>query len=270
MNVLAEKIRAKGMRPGIWVRPLCGSLQDPPGRLLPAIPGRDNPLAPVLDPTLPENLDRIKKLFSLYPQWGYELIKHDFTTWDLFGKWGFQMIESRDVTSGGWTFNDSSRTNAEIILALYGAIRESAGGTYLIGCNTISHLSAGIFELQRIGDDTSGLEWERTRKMGVNTLGFRIPQHLSFYSADPDCVGLTTRVPWEKNKQWMQLVAESGTPLFISAQKAAVGKEQREYIRGSFKTASESNPSGEPLDWLIHQFPSKWRLLDREVQFNWD
>jgi len=269
MSALADKIRARGMRPGIWTRPLCASQSDDKRLLLPAIPGRDDPSAPILDPTIPENRERIRRLVALYPRWGYALIKHDFTTWDLFGKWGFQMMESRDVTSPGWKFNDSSRTNAEIFLDLYRVIREASGGAYIIGCNTVSHLSAGIFELQRIGDDTSGLEWDRTRKMGVNTLGFRIPQHRSFYSADPDCVGLTTKVPWEKNEQWMQLVAESGTPLFVSAEREAVGETQREAIKKSFKTASEFQQTGEPLDWMENSLPRKWRLLGREVQFDW-
>jgi alpha-galactosidase len=269
MASLAEQIRRRGMRPGIWVRPLCGGTEDDRKKLLPPIPGREDPTSPVLDPTIPENIEKIRSYFTLYPQWGYDLIKHDYSTWDVFGKWGFQMVESRDVTTGHWRFNDSSLTNAEVILNLYRAIREAAGATILIGCNTISHLSAGLFELQRIGDDTSGVEWERTRKMGVNTLGFRIPQHRAFYAADPDCVGLTTQVPWEKNTQWMRLVAESGTPLFISAQKEAVGEEQRAAIRRCLKTASESNPAGEPLDWLDNQFPRTWRLLGREVQFDW-
>lgn len=106
--------------------------------------------------------------------------------------------------------------------------------------------------------------------MGVNTLGFRIPQHETFYSADPDCVGLTTQIPWEKNRQWMQLVAESGTPLFISAQKEAMGEAQKAFIRKSFKTASEVQKSGEPLDWLTNPAPARWRLVGREVEFNWE
>src|SRR5205823_11246671 len=113
---------------------------------------------------------------------------------------------------------------AEIILDMYQAIREAAGPMYLIGCNTVSHLSAGLFELYRIGDDTSGEEWDRTRKMGVNTMGFRLVQHNTFYAADGDCVGLTPKVPWAKNEQWLRLLAESGAPLFISAQREAVGE----------------------------------------------
>ena len=117
---------------------------------------------------------------------------------------------------------------------------------YLIGCNTFSHLSAGIFELNRIGDDTSGNEWSRTLKMGVNTLGFRLPQHNTFYAADGDCVGLTTRIPWEKNKQWLRLLAESSAPLFISAQPEALGEEQKQYIREAFKAAAKVQPLAEP------------------------
>jgi alpha-galactosidase len=141
---------------------------------------------------------------------------------------------------------------------------------YLIGCNTISHLSAGLFELNRIGDDTSGKEWARTKKMGVNTMAFRMVQHKTFYEADGDCVGLTKAVPWEKNKQWMQLLAQSSAPLFISAQPEAVGAEQKQFIKQCFDTASKPQAIGEPLDWLTNPFPKKWNLDNKIVTFEWD
>ena len=106
--------------------------------------------------------------------WGYELIKHDFSTFDLTGRWGPAMTD--EVTADGWAFADRSRTTAEIIIDHYRSIREGASDSLLIGCNTMGHLSAGIFELSRTGDDTSGFEWNRVRKMGVNTLAFRMPQ----------------------------------------------------------------------------------------------
>ncbi|HTY38106.1 MAG TPA: hypothetical protein VMH23_13395 [Bacteroidota bacterium] len=269
MAKLAEKIKSLGMRPGIWVRPLCASVHDEPSRLIPKYPRMDAPNAPFLDPTIPENVARIKNYFQTYRTWGYELIKHDYTTADLLGKWGFKMIETGDVTFPGWQFHDNTKTNAEVILDLYTSIRDASADTCVIGCNTISHLSAGLFELQRIGDDTSGKEWDRTRRMGVNTLGFRLPQHKTFYSADGDCVGLTTQVPWSKNKQWMQLVTETGTPLFISAQKDAMGQEQKAFIRDCFAVASKPVVDGEPLDWLVQQTPSLWKLLGRTVRFEW-
>jgi alpha-galactosidase len=267
MKKLADDIKKLGMRPGLWTRPLCARHDDKKKLLMPLIAGRDDPKRPLLDPTIAENIERIKNLFNFYHEWGFELIKHDYTTFDIFGRWGFQMDEG--ITAPGWEFNDHSLTNAEIVLNLYNNIREAAGIIYLIGCNTLSHLSAGIFELNRIGDDTSGKDWERTRKMGINTLGFRMVQHETFYEADADCVGLTKDVPWDKNKLWMQLLAQSSAPLFISAQPAAVGEEQKKWIRQSFHQAAKPQPIAEPLDWLTNQLPSTWRLDGQVVEFNW-
>jgi alpha-galactosidase len=237
--------------------------------MLPLINGREAN-KPVLDPTIPENLERIKNYFRLYKQWSYELVKFDFSTFDILGKWGFEMMRDKCMTQNNWSMYDKSKTNAEIILNLYRIIREAAGETYLIGCNTISHFSAGLFELNRIGDDTSGNEWVRTRKMGVNTLAFRGLHHGTFYAADGDCVGLTNKVPWEKNKQWMKLVAKSGTPLFISAQPDATGAEQKSEIKKCFKLASENLPVGEPLDWMENAFPKKWKLNGKIENYSWD
>jgi alpha-galactosidase len=267
MHLMAGDIVNLGMRPGLWTRPLCAKYNDNPNLLAPKIKGRDDPKNPVLDPTIPENIERVKQNISIYKQWGFEMVKHDYTTYDITGRWGFQMNDS--ITQPVWSFNDKSKTTAEIINHLYNAIRESAGDMYIIGCNTVSHLSAGVFELNRIGDDTSGKEWARTRKMGVNTMGFRMPQHNTFYAADGDCVGLTTQVPWGKNKRWMQLLAESGAPLFISAQPDALGAEQKAFIKQCFANAARVQPVGEPLDWLTNPFPSKWKLNNHEVDFDW-
>ena len=267
MGRLAAGIKKLGMRPGLWTRPLCASYKDPASLLLPAIPGRDDPKSPILDPTIEENLDRLKKIVTIYRQWGYELVKHDYSTFDLFGKWGSQMDD--DVTTPGWRFRDNTRTTAEIVLGLYRTIRDAAGDLYLIGCNTLSHLSAGLFELNRIGDDTSGREWARTRKMGPNTLGFRMIQHDLFYAADGDCVAVTKDIPWDKTRQWMQLVAGTGSPLFISTQPDAIGAEQRALIRESFSLAAKPLPAGEPLDWLNNPQPARWRLNGKIREFNW-
>lgn len=268
MHRMAEEIERLVMRPGLWTRPLIAKDNNKRNLLAPAIKGRNEGTKDlILDPTVPETIERIQNNLHTYRSWGYEMVKHDFTSYDIFGRWGFQM--DTEFTVPGWKFNDQSKTNAEIINNLYRSVREAAGNMYVIGCNTMSHLSAGIFELNRTGDDTSGKEWSRTRKMGVNTLGFRLPQHNTFYAADGDCVGLTKEVPWEKNRQWMQLLSESGAPLFISAQLEAIGSAQKVAIKNAFATAAKVQPTGEPLDWMINPFPSKWKLNDRVVDFDW-
>ena len=173
------------------------------------------------------------------------------------------------MTYGNWSFNDRSVTNAEVVLRLYTHLRKAAGKIMLIGCNTVSHLSAGLFEIQRTGDDTSGREWSRTLKMGVNTIAFRMPQHNNFYVSDPDCVGLTKDVAWRLNKQWMELIANSGTALFISAQPEALGTEQRATIKQCFQIAATNTITGEPLDWMTNITPSKWKLRGAYREFDW-
>ena len=267
MHLVADDIKKLGMRPGIWTRPLLANAKDKPSWLIPLRSDQKDFKERYLDPTIPENLQRIGNTIRLYKTWGFHLVKHDFTSFDFFGRWGFDMNEA--MTSPGWHFQDQSITNAEIMLFLYRTIRAASMDMYLIGCNTFSHLSAGIFELNRIGDDTSGNEWARTLKMGVNTLGFRLPQHNTFYAADGDCVGLTTKIPWGKNKQWLQLLAESSAPLFISAQPEALGEDQKKAIKKSFAAASRIQPLGEPLDWMSNPRPENWKLNGSRVHFDW-
>ena len=156
------------MRPGLWMRPLCGAHDD----------GKECIVSFYSRPrqsTLPGTRPNDRGKYGAHPLQYFQLRrlglrngKARFQHLRPVRQGGFQMTEN--ITTNGWHFNDRSKTNAQIILDLYLAIRNEGRNMYLIGCNTVSHLSAGIFELNRIGDDTSGKEWERTRKMGVNTL----------------------------------------------------------------------------------------------------
>jgi hypothetical protein len=40
----------------------------------------------------------------------------------------------------------------------------------------VGHLAAGLTHAQRTGDDTLGRAWDRTRRVGVNTLPFHPEQ----------------------------------------------------------------------------------------------
>ena len=261
MPGVAADIRRIGARPGLWIRPLQAPADAPDGWRL----TRERA---VLDPSLPDVLQKVRDDITRLRQWGFELIKHDYTTFDVFGRWGFQMGSA--LTRDGWTFaSGSDRTTAEIIGALYQTIRAAAGESLLIGCNTISHLSAGLFEICRVGDDTSGTEWARTRKMGVNTLAFRGAQHGAFYVCDADCVGITNAVPWMLNRQWLDLLARSGTMLFVSLAPDALGAEQRRDLRAALALAATRQQLAEPLDWQRTVYPQRWRLMGREQNYEW-
>ena len=268
MATLSDEVRSKGARPGLWVRPLVTVDRVPESWTLSASRFKGDYPGVVLDPSVPEALALVREdVTRAAREWRYDLVKHDFTTYDLFGRWGFEMGPS--VTADGWSFADRRRTSAEIVCALYAAIREAAGPALVIGCNTMGHLGAGLFELQRTGDDTSGREWERTRKMGVNTMAFRLPQHGTFFAADPDCAPVTSALPWPLAERWLRLVAASGTPLFLSHAREALGPEQKASVREAFARAAVPQPPAEPLDWLDTTCPRRWRLGGREVEVEW-
>ena len=147
-----------------------------------------------------------------------------------------------------------------MIAELYALLREAAGERILLdGCNTVGHLGQGIFDLQRTGDDTSGRQWERTRRMGVNTLAFRLPQHGTFFTLDPDLVGITEAVPWEFNRQWLEVLARSGTATIVSPGPPARGAEQRAALREAFPVAAAGGASARPVDWLETSTPERWQ-----------
>lgn len=263
MTDLAGRMRGLGVRPGLWLRLLSTRETLPAAWFRPGS-------ATLLDPSVPEVLDLIRRVVHrTTAEWGYDLIKHDYSSEDIFGLWGNQMGEAMYGSSAP-PFQDSSRTTAEIVLAFYRAIRAGAGHAIVIGCNTLSHLAAGLVDLERTGDDTSGRDWDRTRKMGVNTLAYRMPQHRTFYLADPDCAPVTDRLPWDLASRWLDAVSRSGTALFVSFQPELLIGAVRDTVRTALRRASGLQPPGEPLDWLETLTPRRWKFGTETIEYSWE
>jgi len=263
METFARRVKALNAKPGLWYRPFYAWPGAPDAWRLKSAPDYMDPSLPAVKRQIAEDMARFRK-------WGFQLVKIDCLTFDVNNRWGFNL--GARVVHDGRVWTDSSRTTAEVMLDLYRTMREGAGdGIVIIGCNALSHLAAGIFELQRAGDDTSGLEWARTRKNGVNTLAFRSIQDRAFYAVDADCVGLAHAgaVPWEKNRQWLDLVSRSGTPLFVSWRRQLAGPEERRALREAFLRASKPEPTAEPLDWMDSSAPRRWRLGAETVTYDW-
>jgi len=262
MARLASDMAAYDVKPGIWFRPLHFREESMKNLMLARADD-------VLDISRPDALAVVAEDTRRIRDWGFKLIKHDFSTVDILGKYG-GWTDNGHVTDRGWHFADKTRTTCEIILDLYRTIREAAGeDTVIIGCNTLTHLSAGLFELQRTGDDTSGNEWTRTRFMGVNTAAFRAIQHDAFYACDADCIGITGEIDWAMNRQWLELLAKSGTPLFMSPNPKALTPEITAELRKACEIASKQQPLGEPLDWLDNDSPAVWKFGDEIRTFSW-
>lgn len=263
MKKLAEEIKEAGARPGIWVRLLRNKDRKLKKNMRILRKGRRQ----YLDPTHPFVQQYIREDIERIKCWGYELIKHDFSTADLFGDYGGNLT-SAITKIDNWHFYDKTKTNAEIVLDFYRLIKEAAGDMLIIGCNTVSHLSASLVHLSRTGDDTSGTEWKRTKEMGVNTLAFRLAQNGIFYMCDADCVGIKDdMIPWEKNRQWLELLSYSNTPLFVSCTDK-INEEQRKDIAKAYKTFNEKHDI-EPVDIFSTRTPSEWRIDGEIKKYSW-
>ena len=262
MKKLAEDIKELGVRPGIWMRLLNNEDEEITDdmRIL-----RDGERK-YLDPTVKKTQEYIVKDIERVKAWGYELLKHDFTTYDLFGQFPGE-LSKRITKAESWHFRDETKTNAEIVLDLYRLIKDTCGDMLIIGCNTVSHLCAGLVQINRTGDDTSGRDWERTRKMGVNTLAFRLAQNNAFYVVDADCVGLMNNiVPWKKNRQWLDVLSKSDTALFTAC--PSLTEEEFCDIRKAYLEIQKEHKL-KPIDIYDNYTPSKWECDNELIEYNW-
>ena len=268
MPRLASEMRALGVRPGIWVRYLINGNEDEPRKV------HDfseecylTEGGKVLDPSHPTVLAYVRRTTARLVDWGYSLIKHDFSTYDILGKWGFQ-LDGSPVT-GELHFHDRTKTTAQIIKQFYAAIYEAAGDAVIVGCNVIGHLAVGTHHVNRIGDDTSGVEWERTRKMGVNTAGFRMGQAGAFYTADADCVGITEAVDFRLNREWMHLVSHTDSALFVSVRPGLLSPDQECAVREALRYASVPGRDIYPLNWMETTTPRRFFVDGAPVEYRW-
>ena len=263
MADVASEMQAMGVRPGIWFRPMLTGERIPEEWIR-----WHTANGQVLDPSREDVLEYIAGWTRNLSEAGYELIKHDYSTFDIWGQYGMG-VKAYHPSARPEPFGDRSRTLAEIVKRLYKVLSDNAGKAMLMGCNAISHLSAGYWAIQRTGGDTSGLCWERTRRMGINTLAMRMMQHERFYLCDADCCAITPTSNAGETEKWLKLLSLSGTPLFVSVSAELArqgGWENR--IAEAFRTAQDTAPA-EPLDWLDTDSPKNWRKNGKTFRFDW-
>ena len=269
MGRLANEIKELGAIPGIWVRYLINGHKGV--RHVDTFPEEwyMSRSKNVLDPSHPEVLEYVRQTTKRFLDWGYRLIKHDYTFIDIIGKHGlfcdkFPLRDDED-----WAFYDRSKTTAEIIKNLYTEIYHASEGAVIIGCNTVGHLCAGIHHCNRTGDDTSGRIWLRTLCLGVNSLAFRGPQNRHFFATDADCVGIMGTIDWKYNRQWLKLLSCSGSPLFVSCKPGIINESEINDLREAYTVGSLQGDELIPLDWMETSYPARYLLNGQEISFDW-
>ena len=232
LAAMAEAVRAKGRRAGLWLAPFLAApgsdlARDHPGWLAGAPGG--GPLIGMhndhwggfvhaLDTSHPEVQEHLEALARDLVGMGFTYLKLDFTYAPGFdGRW-----------------HDPTLTPAQRVRAGYDAIRRGAGDdTFLLGCGAPQGACIGVVDGMRIGPDVA--PWWRARpdmwpypgyegtipatvNAFRNTLA-RAHQHRRLWVNDPDCLmlrGTETDLTDEQVRAWALAVAASGGMAVIS------------------------------------------------------
>ena len=268
MRKMADAIHVKGAKAGIWFRPLLTRGDVPQEAILCEECG-----GTVLDPSHPFTLEKAYNDAKKLSDWGFDLIKHDFTTGDAITGQKTLTSERHDYTLAGENrkYYDKKKTTAVILKDLYKAIQRGAGGSEVIACNAVGHLSAGIHSLYRIGNDTSGRSFEWTRRDGINSV-MRLPLNNAFYNADPDCAAFTNMVRADVNLDFLEMCALTGMTTLASVTPGILKPDEMKRINAIFKIADEGKGNFGIKDYEKNADPERFISADGKTEkfFNWN
>ena len=265
MKKTADGIHAKGAKAGLWFRPLLTREELPEGVKLYEDFGGS-----ILDPSHPYTLEKVEKEARKIVGWGFDLIKHDFSTIDTTGMLAMTADQAEyEICKPNRKFYDRTKTTATIIKNLYKAIQKGAGDKDVIGCNTVSHLTAGIHSTYRIGNDTSGRAFEWTRRDGINSL-MRLPLNNLFYNADPDCAPFTERVKFEANLDFLELCALTGMTTLASIKPGLLNEKQMKKVNEVFLLADQNQGDYEIEDYDKNACPERFISADGKSRKKYD
>ena len=259
MADLADKIRRQGIRPGLSMRLLCDRSDTLPAEW--HIEGKSD----ILDPSQPQVLEYIQGNVRQAADWGYELFRHIGSTTDcLNGVFNSQYARER------WHFADQSKTNAEILMDFYHAIKSAMGDMFIYGEDVIGHLGAGLLHLNRASMDAPENDWQRNRHNRINTLAFRICQNENFFTIDPGPLDLGANQKWQDLRQLAELTSLSGSAFIVSidTQKPLPPACAKDLAR-DFLNASFGSYQLYSQDWLTNTCPEEWSLDGETRKYHW-
>lgn len=265
MRNTVDDIHKAGAKAGIWFRPLL-TIGDVPSDAV----FYTNGIKVVLDPSNPYTLEKAYNDTKMIRDWGYDLIKHDFTTEDITCSGSTFSLFSNGNLNGGRVFGDNTKTTATIMKNLYKAIQQGAGGADVIGCNTLSHLTAGIHSIYRVGGDTSGRYWQMTMHNGINSM-MRLPQNEAFYMVDPDCAPFTERVNCDLGLDFLEMCALTGVTTLASVKPGILNEKQMARINDIYKLADSNTEFYEVGEYDRVSIPENFVSPDgtKSKHYNW-
>ena len=258
MAEVAAKIRERGARPGLWFRPLL----DTWGPVDVKSPGGGAAACGLsLDPSHPYTLEKVENDVKHLVSSGFELLKYDFTVIDGLKRG----IGPEDMG----TFYDTTKPSCYIMRELYRTIEKASGSANILACNVYNHLAAGLHAAQRVGEDTSGRNFEQTRLSGLGSMA-RLAQNGTFFTLDPDCAAFTDMVAHDINLDFLEVAAITGSVTIASVTPGCLSKDEMARIRKIYRIASEGGLGAYPRRFVGENTPAHFVTQDgRSFDYDW-
>lgn len=76
------------------------------------------------------------------------------------------------------------------------------------------------------------------------------------------------KIDWSLNRQWLDILSVSGSPLFISVKPDDITDGMKEDIKKAFFRNSGQKDKAEPLDWLYNNQPQCWFINGEKREYD--
>ncbi len=288
MKPTAERIKAAGMIPGIWIipfgwdhkRPIFADHQDW------FVHREDGSVYSVhwagdcLDMTHPQAKQFLREtLERITEQWGYTYLKIDGLWTGLAAKILYPEPTYRPDGLGDAVFHDPNKTNIEAYRDGLRLLRDTVGpDVYVLGCNIAQNMrtlgaSFGVVDGMRVGSDT-GAKWGsilRGATMGSRLYFF----HGRAWHNDPDCLMLRSPLTLDQARTWGSWIGLSGQLNLVSEWLPGLPPERLDVLKRSMPN---HGLCARPLDLFDNDPAEIWQLTSGEGRrqqniiglFNWN
>lgn len=278
MPYLAERIRERGLIPGIWVAPFLVSstsrvYREHPEWILRG--SNDRPLRAcwnpnwspraqyALDPTHPGVQEHLRHVFQTITRvWGFEYVKIDF-------------LYAAALRAH---YHNSRFTRAGALRVGLEAIREGCGNeAFILGCGCPLGPAVGLVDGMRIGTDVAPYwaNWVSRRLGGghhmvssenaIRNILTRAFMHRRLWLNDPDCVMLRnegTKLTEEEVRTLAGVVSVLGGMTLVSddlaqldAERAGIFPKLVDMMRDQAPGSAAPGETPRAVDLMLHEFP---------------
>jgi alpha-galactosidase len=266
MKWLAQKIRALGLRPGLWIAPYVVSegsevhlqhsdwlIRDLDGSTR-QCGTRGTTKLYGLDISVPAAAEWMRGLLhKVANDWGYDFIKIDFVEWTL--------LAADRYHDAGWSRASAYRRGAEIMREAIGPAR------HLLDCGP-AQVTVGLLDSTRIELDQAFINWEQYTGMfnsSAPAMAKRYYFHKRTWINDADHLGVASLTPSQAAAA-ASIIALSGGTMISGDRLTELDDTRLDIVRKVFPSYGEA---ARPIDLFEREKPEIFALSVKTAFEQW-